>query len=58
MLKKKKKEGGHRKEQIQMSAGRKTAMAGEEAPEKEWAGCLGEIGQGNNRRRGAAVRRR
>ncbi len=41
---KKKKKGGQTEEQIQMSAGMKTAMAGKEAPEKEWAGCIGKIG--------------
>lgn len=43
VMDKKVKGGGQRKEQIQMSAGRQTAMAGKEAPEKEWA-CLGKIG--------------
>lgn len=43
---KKDKEGGQGEERIQMSAGRKTAMAAREAPEEEQAGCLGEIGQG------------
>lgn len=41
-----------------MSAGMKTAMGGEEAPEKEWPGCIGKIGKGNNRGRGEAVKRR
>lgn len=41
-----------------MSAGMKTAMAETEAPEKEWAGCIGKIGKGNNRGRVEAVKRR
>ena len=41
---KSKKREDREKEQIQMSAGMKTAMAGKEAPEKEWAGCIGKIG--------------
>ena len=32
--------GGHGQEQLQMSAGMKTAMAGEKATGEEWAGCV------------------
>ncbi len=33
-----------RQDQIQMTADMKTAMAGREAPENEWVGCIGKIG--------------
>lgn len=32
--------GGQRQEQLQMSPGMKTVMAGEKATEEEWAGCV------------------